>query len=171
MQSQHHSNTCPIECLKICLACLWFIYPFHHLFFSQSISVGSQTGWKNNLSNCGNIAQSNNNSICCRNELASFLLDGEKKKTCLWMGRWGWKDSMRMTWCGGEGAAEGRGMGGAAVRTATKSPSVGWYEGAVYLRVRSEIKVGKHSKLGGSTDKVTLKFTAMRMQHRVAVWC
>lgn len=28
-----------------------------------------------------------------------------------------------------------------------KAQSVGWHEGAVYLRVRREIKVGKHSKL------------------------
>lgn len=38
--------------------------------------------------------------------------------------------------------SQSRGGGaGRDVRTAAKAPSVGWHEGAVYLRVRSEIKV------------------------------
>lgn len=36
---------------KIWLACVSFIYPFHHLFFSKSIFVGSQTGLVDNLHN------------------------------------------------------------------------------------------------------------------------
>lgn len=73
---------------------------------------------------------------------------------CVWRGRGGGEKRKKTPAVNEEVRMEGFGEdepepwgGGGDVRTAAKAPSVGWHEGAVYLRLRSEIKVEKHSKL------------------------